>query len=123
MLLDECFANHPPRCWEKIIRRATSSIPERRYREVDDLIAAIKSRHRARTLSIAAAVLLSLSLAIFGGVYWWRMSVNETARQHSLRCAAAIERYNKFLKSAERERYDSNRIGNRVDRIRDCPAR
>ena len=84
MLLDECFANHPPRCWEQIIRRATSSIPERRYCEVDDLIAAIKSRHRAWTLSIAAALLLSLSLAILGGVYWWRTGGEENCRWRSL---------------------------------------
>jgi len=45
MLANECFGGRPPRVWERIISRSTSSIPERRYADVDAFVHAIRRRH------------------------------------------------------------------------------
>ena len=45
VLADRCFEGNPPRAWKRIIERATSSIPERRYQSVAALARAIRRRH------------------------------------------------------------------------------
>ena len=40
-----CFDGMPPRAWERIIERATSSIPSRRYPSVSAMARAIRRRH------------------------------------------------------------------------------
>ena len=50
VLIDTCFQGRPPRAWNRIVRRATSSLPEYRYRDVDDLMRAIRHRHVGRIL-------------------------------------------------------------------------
>ena len=65
VLIDDCFDGKPPRDWNRIVRRATSSLPEYRYRDVDDLMRAIRGRHVARILvwlGIAALTALAVGL-------------------------------------------------------------
>ena len=60
-LADECFNGRPPRCWLRIIRRATSSIPEHRYSTVEELATAIRRRH-ASVLAGALSTFVGLSI-------------------------------------------------------------
>lgn len=64
VLIDECFAGRPPRRWERIVRRATSSLPEYRYRHVSELVRAIRLRNLGRWVAGGcAAALLCAGLA------------------------------------------------------------
>jgi len=63
MMANECFGGNPPRDWERIISRATSSIPERRYADANALIAAIRRRHWGR-FAWAGGILLTVALAV-----------------------------------------------------------
>ena len=45
MLINECFKGELKGCWERIVARATSSIPERRYRDVSEFMRAVRHRH------------------------------------------------------------------------------
>ena len=56
VLADRGFGGHPPRAWARIIERATSSIPDRRYPSVAAFARAVRRRHW----------LLNTSLAIVG---------------------------------------------------------
>ena len=60
VLADACFAGNPPRSWKRIIERATSSIPERRYQSVAAFARAIRQRH----FITAFGLLVALSLAV-----------------------------------------------------------
>ena len=88
VLADRCFDGKPPREWRRIIERATSSIPERRYQSVAALVKAIKRRNLSRQLGIGLSVLLlaGLSAATFVMLYrryvgeewkWWLMRSHE----------------------------------------------
>lgn len=68
MLAEECFCGHPPRAWEKIIRRATAALPRQRYPDVASLLRAIRHRHRVRTLFRAGTAALLAGLL---GAWWW----------------------------------------------------
>ena len=68
MLAEECFGGHPPRPWERIIRRATAALPRQRYADVAAMLRAIRRRHWPR--NAAAAILLSVSLAILLALCW-----------------------------------------------------
>lgn len=72
VLIDDCFGGKPPRDWNRIVRRATSSLPEYRYRDVDALMRAIRCRHVARVL-IGLGIVALMSLA---GWLWNRPSVS-----------------------------------------------
>ena len=54
-IADECFGGNPPRAWRRIIERATSSIPARRYPSVAAFIRAIQRRNILRTMTLIAA--------------------------------------------------------------------
>ena len=43
VLADRCFGSKPPKAWVRIIERATSSIPDRRYPSVAAFVKAIKA--------------------------------------------------------------------------------
>ena len=45
VLADHCFGGNPPRTWRRIIERATSSIPERRYQSVEEFLHAVRRRN------------------------------------------------------------------------------
>ena len=55
-LADVCFGDNPPRAWQPIIRRATSSIPAQRYATVEEFAKAIRRRHWPRRALIAASL-------------------------------------------------------------------
>ncbi len=54
VLADRCFDGKPPRTWRRIIERATSSIPERRYPSVTAFVRAIRRRNFLRMAGICA---------------------------------------------------------------------
>lgn len=67
MLADECFGGKPPRAWERIIRRATGSLPRQRYADAAVMARAIRRRHWRRNAMWAA-----LGVALLAGVaVWW----------------------------------------------------
>ena len=66
VLADKCFADDPPRAWEDIIRRATSSLPGRRFRAVTALARAIRRRHWVRN-----AIGLVLFIVIYAALHRW----------------------------------------------------
>jgi serine/threonine protein kinase len=68
MLAEECFGGHPPRPWERIIRRATAALPRQRYADVATLLRAIHRRHWPR--SATAAIVLTVPLAILFAWGW-----------------------------------------------------
>ena len=84
VLADRCFGGKPPKAWVRIIERATSSIPDRRYPSVAAFVKAIQRRNQSRRLGIGLSVLLlaGLSAAAFVMLYrryggeewkWWLM--------------------------------------------------
>ena len=88
VLADRCFGGKPPKAWGRIIERATSSIPDRRYPSVAAFVKAIQRRNLSRRLGIGLSVLLlaGLSAAAFVMLYkryggeelqWWLMRSHE----------------------------------------------
>ena len=66
MLANDCFGGNPPRCWERIIRRSTSSIPSQRYGSVAQFAKAVRHRHWINHLALLLlGVSVSLDLAAF----------------------------------------------------------
>lgn len=68
MLADECFSGKPPRAWDRIIRRATGSLPRQRYESAAAMARAIRRRHWRRNAAWAG---LAGALAVALGVWWW----------------------------------------------------
>lgn len=66
VLIDDCFGGNPPRDWNRIVRRSTSSLPEHRYGSVDELMQAIRLRHVGRNLFwICCVALVAAALYSF----------------------------------------------------------
>lgn len=67
MLANECFLSRPPRVWQRIVMESTSSVPGRRYADVDDFCRAVRHRHRGRRawMALAAVVGILLAAAVF----------------------------------------------------------
>ena len=63
VLADRCFGGKPPKAWVRIIERATSSIPDRRYQSVDEFLNAIRRRNLWRI--VGKAVLGFFLLGLF----------------------------------------------------------
>lgn len=67
---DRCFEGMPSATWERIIRRATSSLPDRRYQTVASLARAVRRRHwMPRT--VAAVLCLSLYFGLHMLLWGW----------------------------------------------------
>jgi hypothetical protein len=65
ILADECFAGNPPRAWEKIVRRATASLPRQRYADAAAFARAVRRRHwRRNAVWAVVAVVEIASLAV-----------------------------------------------------------
>ena len=66
VLADRCFGGRPPRAWKRIIERATSSIPARRYPSVAALARAIRLRHlpKIAVASVLLFVIIGLAVAL-----------------------------------------------------------
>lgn len=63
VLADRCFGGRPPRAWKRIIERATSSIPSRRYSSVSAMARAIRRRHLPLIAAGSLAIVAFLVLA------------------------------------------------------------
>ncbi len=63
VLADRCFGGHPPRAWARIIERATSSIPARRYPTVAAFARAIRRRNLLLKSSMTVACVGMLAIA------------------------------------------------------------
>lgn len=77
VLIDDCFGGNPPRDWNRIVRRSTSSLPEHRYGSVDELMQAIRLRHVARNLLVLGCVAL-VAAAIY---FFYPRDPTKVARQ------------------------------------------
>ena len=77
VLADRCFDGKPPRTWRRIIERATSSIPERRYPSVTAFIRAIRHRNFLRTAGFCASAAMLLAAIAAGVVAWLAMGGGE----------------------------------------------
>ena len=69
-IANNAFNGKPPRNWSAIIRCATSSIPEQRYKSVEEFAAAIRRRNFWRHIAICLGVALlgwSAAAVFFGG--------------------------------------------------------
>lgn len=67
ILADECFHGKPPRVWERIIRRATGSLPRQRYADAAAMARAIRRRHWPRN---AAWLTLTAALGVAVAAWW-----------------------------------------------------
>lgn len=67
VLADRCFEGAPSATWERIIRRATSSLPNLRYSTAASMARSIRHRHLMRNLVlwIVVAVVLAFSCMAF----------------------------------------------------------
>ena len=72
ILANDCFGGNPPRCWARIIRRSTSSIPSQRYGSVAQFAKAIRHRHWVNLLVL---LLLAVSVVLGGVVFGLRDSI------------------------------------------------
>ncbi|MBQ7251813.1 MAG: serine/threonine protein kinase [Kiritimatiellae bacterium] len=67
ILADECFGGKPPRAWERIVRRATGSLPRQRYADAASFARAIRRRHWSRNAAwMALACTVVAALAAWG---------------------------------------------------------
>lgn len=65
--------------WQKIIRRATSSISSERYQSVDEFVAAIRHRNRGRHIAICLLALAVLAGGVVLAGLWGRRLPEEIA--------------------------------------------
>ena len=70
VIADRCFEGMPSAAWERIIRRATSSLPDRRYQTVASLARSIRRRHCFRW-TVAAVLSLSLYCGLHILLWGW----------------------------------------------------
>ena len=67
-----------PRAWERIIRRATASIPEQRYGSVAEFVRAVRRRNLAAWAAAAfAGVALSAAVLAAVSAVWREVAVDE----------------------------------------------
>ena len=71
MLINECFKGELKGCWEKIVARATSSIPERRYHDVSEFMRAVRHRHWYGFGIVVTGVVLSVGVLLSAFLPWW----------------------------------------------------
>lgn len=71
MLINECFGCKLKGYWEKIVARATSSIPERRYRDVSEFMRAVRHRHWHGFGIAVTCVVLSAGVLLTAFLPWW----------------------------------------------------
>ena len=71
ILANECFGGNPPRIWQRIIARATSSVPALRFEDVYDFATAIRSRNRGTWMLRIGLLAGILALSAIGCRIWW----------------------------------------------------
>lgn len=84
MLINECFKGEPKGCWEKIVARATSSIPERRYRNVLEFIGAVRRRHWRRIAYVVCGILFAAGIFALALLPWWNDVGRERWMLHAI---------------------------------------
>lgn len=77
MLANECFSGNPPKAWERIIRRSTSSIPSQRYATVGHFVQAINYRHCPNVILLMMIVLATLTIIGLGAWTYARQDVKQ----------------------------------------------
>ena len=87
VLAYECFEEKPPRSWSRIIRRATSSIPQERFQSVGDFMTAIRRRHALPCWSAAVGLACLWGAGVWAGVAWWNSPVRVEQRRWAALCA------------------------------------
>lgn len=70
ILADECFSGNPPRAWERIIRKATASLPRQRYPDAAAFSRAIRRRHRGRNILLALAACAGAAVLLRWAPSW-----------------------------------------------------
>jgi serine/threonine protein kinase len=66
VLANQCFGKKVPRYWEKIISRATSSIPKRRYQSAEEFIRDVRYRKAGRFAAVVVCAVIGA--AVLGGL-------------------------------------------------------
>lgn len=64
VLANDCFNGNPPGVWDRIVSRATSSVPERRYQSVEDFARAVRRRNIPKYIIWCTALLLSIAVMV-----------------------------------------------------------
>ena len=64
VLADRCFDGNPPKTWRRIIERATSSIPTRRYQTIDEFLHVIRLRNLWRNVGRTVLVFFLIGLLV-----------------------------------------------------------
>ena len=111
-IANAAFGGDPPRSWETIIRRATSSIPAQRYETVDDFATAIRNRNRLRNLArIGLAV---GSIAVLVGVFFGREDiplVRDVVQQSRFDALGETISTNVVVQQLLWEKLETNKLG------------
>ena len=102
-LADVCFGGNPPRTWRRIIERATSSIPGRRYPSVVAFIRAIRRRNCLRTVCLFVGATLLLGAFAVSVAAWLAMGGGESLRWRMLCGRGAITSVEKVYEPYENE--------------------
>lgn len=84
MLINECFKGEPKGCWEKIVARATSSIPERRYRDVPEFMQAVRHRNWRRIACVVCGILFAAGIFALALLPWWNDGGRERWVLHAI---------------------------------------
>ena len=84
MLINECFKGELKGCWERIVARATSSIPERRYRDVSEFIGAVRRRYWRRIASVVCGILFAAGIFAIALLPWWNDVGRERWMLHAI---------------------------------------
>ena len=120
-IANAAFGGNPPRSWETIIRRATSSIPAQRYETVDDFATAIRNRNRLRNLArIGLAV---GAIAVLAGVFFGREDiplVRDVVQQSRFDALGETISTNVVVQQLLWEKLETNKLGMVILKERAC---
>ena len=121
-IANAAFGGNPPRSWETIIRRATSSIPAQRYETVDDFATAIRNRNRLRNLArIGLAV---GSIAVLAGVLFFGREdiplVRDVVQQSRFDALGETISTNVVVQQLLWEKLETNKLGMVILKERTC---
>ena len=120
-IANAAFGGDPPRSWETIIRRATSSIPAQRYETVDDFATAIRNRNRFRNLArIGLAV---GAIAVLAGVFFGREDiplVRDVVQQSRFDALGETISTNVVVQQLLWEKLETNKLGMVILKERAC---
>ena len=120
-IANAAFGGNPPRSWETIIRRATSSIPAQRYETVDDFATAIRNRNRLRNLArIGLAV---GAIAVLAGVFFGREDIplfRDVVQQSRFDALGETISTNVVVQQLLWEKLETNKLGMVILKERAC---